>query len=312
MKILITGGTGFIGSNLTNELIRENHELVLLIRNDSKIKNISNLDLVTVDYVDVTDHEKLQTSIKSHKPEIIFHLAGETSHSKSFENPLYDVDVNTKSTLTILETLRKNDINCRFILGSTFIVIGKPTKLPLDEMSSCNPTTIYGSNRLTSEHYCWIYNNLYGIDTVVFRITNCFGPLEQYKTPSKNALNYLIYQAYKGNPISIYHKGEFFRDVIYITDVINSLKLLMNKANSGNLYWIASGKKTWFRQIGEWLNELTNVQVEYVESPKYTSKVDVGNFHVDNSKLRSLGWKPAVSAKEGIIKTLSFFNQNSL
>lgn len=312
MKILITGGTGFIGSNLTNELVKDNHNIVLLIRNDSKLSNIQDLNLVTIDYVDVTNSKKLEQSIIFHKPDIIFHLAGETSHSKSFENPLYDLEVNTKSTLTILETIRKNNIQCKFFLGSTFIVIGKPNQLPVDETSICKPTTLYGSNRLTSESYCWVYYNLYGIDTVVFRITNCFGPLEQYKTPRKNALNYLIYQAHKGNSISIYHKGEFFRDVIYITDVVKSLKLLMNKANSGNLYWIASGEKTWFRQIGEWLHELTNVQVDYVESPEYTSKVDVGNFHVDNSKLRSLGWKSTVSAKEGIIKTLSFFDQNSL
>jgi len=312
MKILITGGTGFIGSHLTNDLVKLGHELVLLTRNNTKIKNIQKIDSVIVDYVDVTNFSALEKSILFHNPDVIFHLAGETSHTRSFENPMYDVDVNTKSTLTILETIRKNNLSCRFILGSTFIVIGKPKQLPIDENSSCNPTTIYGSNRLTSEHYCLIYNNLYGLDTVIFRITNSFGPLEQYKTPTKNAINYLIYQAYKGNPISIYNKGEFFRDVIYVSDVINALKLLMTKAQSGNLYWIASGRKTWFHEIGKWLNELTNTQVNYVEPPEYTSKVDVGNFYVDNSKLKSLGWDTLVSPKDGIIKTLDYFHKHFL
>lgn len=312
MKILITGGTGFVGSNLANTLVVEDHEIILLIRNKNKLNNIKTTDRISIDYIDVTNFSELSESILRHKPDVIFHLAGETSHKQSFENPLYDVDVNTKSTLAILETIRNNSLPCKFILGSTFIVIGKPTQLPIDENSVCNPTTIYGSNRLTSEYYCKIYHNLFNIDTIVFRITNSFGPLEQYKTPTKNALNFLIYQAHKGNEISIYNKGEFYRDLVYVSDVISALKTIMDKGVSGNLYWIASGTKTWFRDIGKWLHELTDTNVKYVDSPTYTSKVDVGNFLVDNSKLCSLGWKPTISAKEGIIKTLDYFKQNSL
>jgi len=222
------------------------------------------------------------------------------------------IDVNAKSTLHILETLRKLDLKCRFILGSTFIVIGKPKNLPINEATPCNPTTIYGVNRLASEHYCKIYSNLYGIDTVIFRITNSFGPLEQYLTPKKNAVNYLIYQAYKGNEISIYNQGNFFRDLIFISDVVTALNQLMLKGESGNLYWVASGTKTWFYEIGKWLHELTNVKVNYVDSPSYTSKVDVGNFLVDNSKIKSLGWNSSISPKDGIISTIDYFKKNSL
>lgn len=312
MKILITGGTGFVGSNLTNTLAKEGNEIILLIRNKNKLSNVKLTDKIHIDYVDVTDFTNLSKSILEHKPDVIFHLAGETSHKQSFENPLYDVDVNTKSTLAILETIRNNSLSCKFILGSTFIVIGKPTQLPIDENSVCNPTTIYGGNRLTSENHCKIYHNLFDIDVMIFRITNSFGPLEQYKTPTKNAVNFLIYQAFKGNEIFIYDKGEFFRDLVFISDVVSGLKTIMNHGISGNLYWIASGQKTWFRDLGKWLYELTGTSVKYVESPTYTSKVDVGNFLVDNSKLSSLGWKPNISAREGIMKTLDYFKQNSL
>ena len=312
MKILITGGTGFVGSNLTNSLVTEDHEIVLLIRNKNKLDNIKMTDRINIDYVDVTNFSELSNSILLHKPNVIFHLAGETSHKQSFENPMYDVDVNTKSTLSILETIRNNNLSCKFILGSTFIVIGKPTQLPINENSICNPTTIYGSNRLTSEHYCKIYHNLFNIDTMIFRITNSFGPLEQYRTSTKNALNFLIYQAYKGQEISIYNKGQFFRDVIYISDVISALKILMTNGKSGNLYWIASGKKTWFYEIGDLLHELTSTKVNYVDPPSYTSMVDVGNFLVDNSKLSHLGWTPLVSLKEGMISTIDYFKKNSL
>jgi len=310
MKVLITGGTGFVGSHLCDRLIKDEHEVTLVARNDNKMKNVAqNLDKIRLEYVDVTKFDELEKSIEKNNPDVIFHLAGETSHKRSFENPLYDVDVNSKSTLCILEKIRKTNPQCRFILGSTFIVIGRPSQLPVNEETPCNPTTIYGINRLSSEYYSKIYHDVYGLDTVVFRITNSFGPREQSDTPIKNAINFLIHQAYKGEEVTIYNKGQFFRDVIYISDVISALKTLMHKGKAGNLYWVSSYTKTWFYQIGSWLEELTGAKIKYVDPPTYTEKVDVGNFLVDNTKLSSLGWKIEVPVKDGIKKTIQFFEK---
>ena len=309
---MITGGTGFVGSHLCDELVKDGHEVILLARNDNKKENvIKNLHKIKLEYVDVTKFSNLEKSIEENKPDVIFHLAGETSHKRSFENPLYDVDVNSKSTLCILEKIKNLNLKCKFILGSTFIVIGKPQKLPVNEESPCNPTTIYGTNRLASEIYCKIYHNVYNLDTTIFRITNSFGPREQYATPLKNAINFLIYNAFKGEDVTIYHEGKFFRDVIYISDVISGLKTIMLKGKPGNLYWISSGKKTWFYEIANWLEELVAAKIKYVDPPTYTEKVDVGNFLVDNSKLKSLGWNVNTSVKEGIKKTLEFFKSQS-
>jgi UDP-glucose 4-epimerase len=307
MKIMITGGAGFIGSHLCEEFLEDNHEVIILTRNASKIDNISHiLSKITLEQVDVTDFINLGNSIEKNKPDVIIHLAGETSHSKSFENPLYDTDVNAKSTLFILEKIKTLNLKCRFILGSTFIVIGRPTNLPVTEETPCNPTTIYGANRLASEYYCTIYHNVYGIDALVFRITNSFGPREQV-IPTKNAINYLIYKAFKGEDVTIYNKGKFFRDLIYVSDVVSGINKIIEKGKSGNIYWISSGKKTWFYEIGIWLEQLTNAKVKYIESPEYNKKVDVGNFIVDNSKLLKLGWSPKISISMGIEKTLKFF-----
>ena len=307
MKIMITGGAGFIGSHLCDEFLKDNHQIIVLTRNESRLDNILHIrNRITLEQIDVIDFTKLGNSIEKNKPDVIIHLAGETSHSKSFENPLYDTEVNTKSTLFILEKIRTLNLKCRFILGSTFIVIGKPKKLPVNEETSCNPTTIYGTNRLASEHYCKIYHNVYGLDTVVFRITNSFGPREQYVS-NKNAINYLIYKAYKGEEITIYNRGKFYRDLIYISDVISAITTIMKKGKSGNLYWISSGKKIWFFELGKYLNQLTGATIKYVKPPTYTKKVDVGNFLVDNSKLRALGWKPKISMVEGFKKTIEYF-----
>ena len=308
MKVMITGGSGFVGSHLCDELIKDGHEIIVLVRTDAKKQNIKHiLDRIRLEYVDITNSVDLENSIEKNKPDIIFHLAGETSHKKSFENPMFDVDVNAKATLCILEKIRNLNLKCRFILGSTFIVIGRPETLPIDEQTPCSPTTIYGANRLASEHYCKIYHNVYDIDTVVFRITNSFGPREQYETPTKNAVNYLIYKAFKKEEVTIFNKGEFFRDLIYISDVISALKIIMLKGKSGNLYWISGGQKIWFKEFGKWLGTFTGCQVRYVDPPKYTEKVDVGNFLVNNSKLKSLGWEMKVPVQDGIQRTLEYF-----
>ena len=312
MKILITGGIGFIGSHLVDLLLQEKHNIIVLTKSYSKKKNISHIrDKIKVEKVDITNHRKLSNIIEQYKPEMIIHLAGETSHSKSFENPLKDIDSNAKSTLFLLEKIREMQLKCRFILGSTFIVIGKPKKLPVNENSPCNPTTIYGANRLAGEQYCKIYHEVYGIDTISFRITNSFGPREQI-VAKKNAINFLIHQAYRGEKITIFNEGKFFRDLIYISDVVSAIKIIMKKGKSGNLYWISSNKKTWFYKLGNMLEKLTNAKIKFVETPRYTKKVDVGNFVVDNSKLRSLGWKPKISIEEGIEKTLKYFKDEKI
>jgi nucleoside-diphosphate-sugar epimerase len=313
MKVLVTGADGFIGSHLCQFLLEENHEIIAISRNFKQLPSlIFNSDKIDFNQVNVTDFSSLSKIIIKHKPNIIIHLAGETSHKQSFENPMYDVDVNTKSTLCILETIKQSKLKTRFILGSTFIVVGKPETLPVTEDTDCNPSTVYGINRLASEYFCKVYHNMYDIDAISFRITNAFGPREKYLTPTKNALNYLIYQAYKGKDVTIYDEGKFFRDVIFVNDVISGINTIIKNGESGNLYWISSSKKTWFYEIGKLLEELTTGKVKYVESPSYNNKVDVGNFVVDNSKLQSIGWKIETSVKDGIKETLDYFKSNSL
>ena len=310
MRLLITGGLGFIGSHLVDSLSKKSYKIKILTKTLSKKDNIKNSSNIQIEKIDLVNFKRLGQIIEKFKPDMIIHLAGNTSHSKSFEEPLEDIESNAKTTLFMLEKIRELGLPCKFVLGSTFIVIGRPEKLPVTEMTPCNPTTIYGTNRLASEHYCKIYHDVYRIDTVVFRITNSFGPREQ-TIPSKNAVNYLIHNAFKGNTVTIYNRGKFFRDLIYISDVVSGIETIINKGKSGELYWISSGKKLWFYELANLLEKLTNCKVKFVATPKYTKKTDVGNFVVDNSKLKSIGWKPKISTKDGIKKTLEYFEESN-
>ena len=308
MRLLVTGGLGFIGSHLVDDLSNKNNEILILTKTLSKKSNLQNLRKnVRIKKINMTDFPRVRKILDSYKPNVIIHLAGNTSHSISFEKPMEDVDSNTKSTLFMLEKIRKLKLSCKFILGSTFIVIGRPDKLPVNEKTPCNPTTIYGTNRLASEHLCKIYHDVYGINTNVFRITNSYGPREQIK-PNKNAVNFLIHQASKNRKVSIYNNGEFFRDLIFIDDVINGIITIMKKGKPGELYWISSGKKMWFKKFAIILQNMTNCEIEFPPTPDYTKKVDVGNFVVNNLKLKKLGWKPQVDINSGIKKTMDYFN----
>ena len=310
MKLLITGGLGFVGSHLVDSLVKKNHKIMILTKTLSKKKNIKkSAKKIQIEKIDLTNFQQLGKIIEKFKPDVIIHLAGNASHSKSFENPLKDIDSNAKTTLFMLEKIRKLNTQCKFILGSTFIVIGKPKKLPVNENTPCNPTTIYGTNRLSSEYFCKIYHEVYGLHTNIFRITNSYGPREQI-IPKKNAVNFLIYKSFKKEEISIYNQGKFFRDFIYIDDVISGINIILKKGKSGELYWISSGKKTWFYEFGDILEKTTGCKVKYSETPVYTKKVDVGNFVVSNSKLRKLGWSPKISVDVGVKKTLKFFQSN--
>jgi UDP-glucose 4-epimerase len=308
--VLITGGLGFVGSNLAEDLLKKGCQVVLISRSDRKLQNIAGfLDKVKLEYGDVTDSNWLGETILKHKPDILFHLAGQFTSYESFEKPLYDVDANSKSTIVLLETLRKSKAPCRFILGSTFWVVGRSKGVPINEETPCHPMNIYAANRLASEHYCRIFNEVYDMDTLVMRLANTFGIKEQYDNPRKAALNNLIYKGYKGQTIPIYNGGKFFRDYLYISDIVSAAEAIMNKGKACECYFAGTGVKTWFYEIGQWLEELTPGKVAYVESPDYHNRINVGNIVVDNTKIRSLGWNWQVSVREGIKKTLEYYRE---
>ena len=310
MRILILGGLGFIGSNLAEDLVKKPYDITLVSRSDKKIQNVTGiLDKVEIEYGDVTNFDRLENIVLKCQPDVIFHLAGQVTSYESFERPLYDVDVNSKSTLVLLEAIRKMNNPCRFVLGSTFWVVGRPKSLPINEETPCHPLNVYAANRLASENYCKIYHKVYDTDTLIMRLTNTFGIREQYGNPRKAALNYLIHRGYKGQNIPIYDEGKFFRDYIYVSDVVSAAETIMEKGKAGECYFVAMGVQTWFYDIGKWIEELTTGRVVFVESPEFHKKISVGSIVVDNSKIRGLGWNWKVSVKEGIQKVLDWYKK---
>ena len=196
---------------------------------------------------------------------------------------------------------------CRFLLGSTFWVVGKPEKLPVNENTPCHPRNVYSADRLASENYCSIYNIVYGLDTIVLRFTNTYGEKEQFLNPKKAALNYLLYKAFNGEDVPIYSQGAFFRDYVHVKDVVSACKIILEKGKSGETYFVGTGIKTWFSEIAKIIEELTTAKIVYIDAPPYHQKIDVGNFVIDNTKLKNLGWNSTIDIKSGIKSILSYF-----
>lgn len=308
--ILITGGLGFLGSNLAESLVDKGYPVLLISRSNQKKANIAGFaEKVKLEYGDVTELDWIKEVVLKHRPDVIFHFAGQLTSYESFERPFYDVDVNSKSTLAILEAIRKLGKPCRFILGSTFWVVGKPARLPINEETPCHPLNIYAVNRLASEHYSKIYNSVYDLDTIVMRLPNTFGIREQHDNPKKAALNYLLYLGLKGQDVPIYSRGKIYKDYVYISDVVSAAEAIMERGKSGECYFVGSGKKTWFYEIGNWIEELTDGKVVYVEPPDFHKRIDVGDIVIDNTKIKGLGWDCKVTVKEGLKKTLEYYRQ---
>lgn len=308
--ILITGGLGFLGSNLAELLVGHHYPVTLLTRSTRKARNIESIsDKVKVEVGDVTCDDCVEQTLHRYRPTVIFHFAGQLTSYESFADPLYDVDVNARATLALLEAIRRMETPCRFILGSTFWVIGQHDKLAVDEDTPCNPRNIYAANRLASEHYCRIYYDVYDTDTVVLRFTNTFGVREQYDNKQKAALNYLLYQGYKGRDVTIYGEGKTLRDYVYVSDTVSAAETVMERGHAGETYMVGTGVGTWFYDIGKWIAELTGSKIEYIDPPDFHTRIDVGDAVVDNRKLRKLGWDWKVGVREGLERTLKYYKE---
>ena len=300
-RVLITGGFGFIGSHLTKECIRQGHDVTIL---DKSLDNDWRLKGTEVKFI-LDDVSHIGASVK--KYDWIFHLAGSTDNY-AVENgtPFRDIEANCTTTLALLEACRKHNPSVRIVYASTFFVNGKPKFLPVEPKDKCNPLGLYGATKLCAEHFCRIYNDVYGLDIVVARFSNVYGPKEK-GDKQKAGFNYMIKQAVDGKDLDVYYDGMFCRDYIYVTDVATALITLAEKGNKEEIYYVGIGGFTVFGQLIEFLTKLTGVEANPIKPPEFHKKIGIKDFACNVTPLRNLGWKPEVMYKSGIKKTIEYY-----
>jgi nucleoside-diphosphate-sugar epimerase len=299
MKYLITGGLGLIGSSIARSL---NGDVTILSRSSTHLDRLNRKEIKLI-IKDLKDLERKDIE----DVDVIYHCASTVDNYNVLTNPYIDVETNISSTIKLLEICKDFPKKPKLIYFSTFFVYGNEydrTKKPLNEGSKTEPLAIYPATKLCTESIIKLYSRLYKIPYLICRLTNVYDEHEDFNNKKKGGLNYMIMQAVKGKPLSVYEGGNFLRDYVYLDDVINAVKFLEEKNITNDTYLIGFGKAVLFKDIINYLHEITGKksQITQVDPPEFHKAVGINNFVADISKIIKLGWQPKITYQEGIKK----------
>jgi len=297
MKILVTGGAGFIGSNLANEFSKE-HEVVVLDNLYTGKKENLNKEVKLVEG-SVTDYELVE---KSTKVDYVFHLAALISNEESIKDPVGTFEVNTEGTFNVLKASLKNKVK-KVIFTSSAAVYGDSLELPKKEDMKPEPKTPYAFNKLNSEYLCKTFSQL-GLKTCCLRFFNVYGPKQNIDSDYAAVIPIFINNALKNEPLKLEGKGIQTRDFVFVKDVVNACILAMNLEGISN---VASGKEVSVRELAEIIKRITNSKSELLDAPARPE--DIERSVGDASRIKKEGWKPETSMEEGLKQTIEFFKQ---
>jgi UDP-glucose 4-epimerase len=315
-KILITGGLGFIGSNLARSLVKEGGIVTLV---DSLVPeyggnpfNISDIrDRLKINICDVRDAHAINFLVQDQ--DFLFNLAGQTSHLDSMLEPKTDLDINTAAQLSILEACKKHNPAIKIVFASTRQLYGKPDYLPVDEMHPIRPVDINGINKLSGESYHLLYNNVYGIRACALRLTNTYGPGMRVRDARQTFLGVWIRNSIENTCIDIYGDGTQLRDFNYVDDCVRALKLCgSSELADGKIYNLGGSEITELNSVARLLADLSpGTTYRTISFPTDRKRIDIGDYYGDYSLIRSeLGWEPTVKLKDGLFKTLEYYAQH--
>lgn len=313
--ILITGGLGFIGSNLARPLVAAGAHVTLV---DSLIPQYGgNLfsvdgiqDSLQINIADVRDPHSMAYLVQ--KQDYLFNLAGQTSHMDSMADPHSDLEINCRAQLSILEACHKHNPNIKIVFASTRQIYGKPDYLPVDEAHPVRPVDVNGINKMAGERYHILYNNIYGIRACALRLTNTYGPRMRIKDARQTFLGVWIRRLVEGQTFEVWG-GEQLRDFTYIDDAVSALLVAAARDDANGRVFNLGG----FRYLS--LKELADLVVKVNGAGEYAirsfpadrKQIDIGDYYADFSSIKeTLGWEPRVSEEEGLAATLEFYHQH--
>jgi UDP-glucose 4-epimerase len=313
-EVLITGGLGFIGSNLAIRLV-ESGALVTLLdslhpkcgANRFNIHPIRN-EVATVEG-DCCNFELIRSLVrgKSH----IFSLAGHVSHLESMRDPFSDLSMNATGPLTVLEACTQENREARIIYAGTRQCYGRSAILPLVETQPLNPVDINGVNKMAGERYHMVYNLAHGLATVSLRLVNTYGPRQLIKHAHQGFAGWFIRQAIDGLEIQIYGDGAQLRDLTYVDDVADALMLAGTASVSGECFNLGGTVPVTLEHFARTLIAITGCgSYRMVPFPSENRKIDVGSAYSSFDKFHAAtGWRPRVSLEEGLARTVEYYRR---
>ncbi|MSO56635.1 MAG: NAD-dependent epimerase/dehydratase family protein [Acidobacteria bacterium] len=310
---MITGGLGFIGSNLARRLVDLGANVLLI---DSLIPdagaNFFNLDGIadrlTVNIADVRQESTMNYLVRDR--EVIFNLAGQVSHIDSMKDPYTDLEINCRSQLSILEACRKFNPAVKVVFAGTRQVYGKPDSLPVTEDHLVRPIDVNGVNKAAGENYHVLYNNVFNVRACALRLTNVYGPRQLIKHNRQGFIGWFIRLALEGREIQVFGDGSQMRDFVYVDDAADAfLRTGASDACNGHVFNVGGSEPMSHRDLVSLLIEVAGGgTVRYVPWPAETKAIDIGSFYADSSRLRhAVGWEPQVPLKEGFARTMDYY-----
>jgi len=313
-KVLITGGLGFIGSNLARRLVDLGANVTLI---DSLIPeyggNLFNIagieDRLKVNISDVRDEHSMRYLVQGQ--DFLFNLAGQTSHLDSMHDPYTDLDINARAQLSILEACRKHNPTIKIIFASTRQMYGKPDYLPVDEKHPLRPVDVNGINKMAGEWYHILYNNVYGIRTCSLRLTNTYGPRMRVKDARQTFLGIWIRLLVEGKPFEVWG-GEQLRDYTYVEDAVDAMLLAAsNPQADGKIYNLGGDRVISLVDTAKLLVEISGGDYVVREYPAERKKIDIGDYYSDDRLIRSeLGWQPQTPLAVGLQQTFAYYQEH--
>jgi len=315
-NVIISGGMGFIGSNLAIKLVGLGANVTVVDNlvpeyggNTWNIESVKNK--IKINIADVRDEKIMGQLIQGQ--DYFFNLAGQTSHLDSMKNPFVDLEINAKAQLSILEECRKFNPTIKIIFASTRQIYGRPQYLPVDEMHPLVPVDVNGINKLAGEMYHVLYNKVYNIKTLVLRLTNTYGPRMRIKDTRQTFLGIWIRNLLENKPIVIYGDGCQLRDYNYIDDVVDAfLTVAGSDVWNGSIFNLGDSNPISLETTAKLMIEENNTgNYIFTPFPEELKKIDIGDFYSDFSKIKAnLGWNPKVSISEGFRETIEYFRNN--
>jgi UDP-glucose 4-epimerase len=314
-NVLITGGLGFIGSNLAHRLagLGSNVTLVdsLIPEYGGNLFNIAGLEgRVKVNISDVRDDHSLRYLVQGQ--DFLFNLAGQTSHLDSMQDPYTDLDINCRSQLSILEVCRKFNPQIKIVFASTRQIYGKPDCLPVDEKHLLRPVDVNGINKMAGEWYHILYNNVYGIRACALRLTNTIGPRMRVKDARQTFLGVWIRLLIEGKSFEVWG-GEQLRDFTYADDAVDAfLMAAEGDESNGQIFNLGGDCVIGLKDLADLLIQV-NGSGEYIlhSYPADRKRIDIGDYYADFSRIRAaLGWEPKVPLREGLARTIAYYQQH--
>ncbi len=313
---LVTGGLGFIGSNVARRLVELGADVTVM---DSMVPeyggnlfNIAGLeDRLTVNIADVRDRAAMDHLIKGR--DYLFNLAGQVSHIDSMRDPLVDLDLNCRSQLSILESCRHNNRDLKIVFACSRQVYGRPEYLPVDERHPVHPTDVNGINKAAGERYHLLYHDVYGIRAVSLRLTNTYGPRQLVKHDRQGFIATFVRRAVEGLPIQLYGDGSQVRDLNHVDDVVDAFLMAAasDRAN-GRIYNLSGDPPISLRALAELLiASAGRGACEAVPFPVEKKRIDIGDYYGSSELIRNeLGWAPRTPLAVGIESTVRFYREN--